>query len=98
MSLSEDQRVEMHIEKRRLHQSGDASGAASIAIALFEDRYFLGLELVTEPEIEAPKVNAKKTAWVKYALAVSNFDSEIINNATRKDIIGMLDANGLLPE
>ncbi len=96
MSLSDDQRAEMHIEKRRLHQSGDPSGAASIAVALLEDRYFLGVEVVPEPEIKVPKINAKKTAWVKYALAVSNFDSEIINNATRKDIIGMLRANGLI--
>lgn len=96
MSLSEDQRVEMHQEKRRLHQVGDASGAAAIATALFEDRYFLGLEVVPEPEVEAPKVNAKKEAWVRYALAVSNIDPEIINNATRKDIIGMLRANGLI--
>lgn len=96
MSLSEDQRVEMHAEKRRLHQTGDASGAAAIASALLEDRFFVGVEVVPEPEVKAPKVNAKKEAWVKYALAVSNFDPEIINNATRKDIIGMLRANGLI--
>ena len=96
MSLSDDQRKEMHAEKRRLHQSGEPSGAASIAVALLEDRFFLGVEVVPEPETKAPKDSARKADWVEYALAVSNIDPEVINNATRKDIIGMLDANGLL--
>jgi hypothetical protein len=96
MSLSQEQRVEMHTEKRRLHGTGDASGAAAIKLALDEDRYFLGLVVVPDPEVEAPKKNAKKEAWVKYALNVSQIDPEVIEGATQKDIIGMLKANGIL--
>ena len=94
--LTQEQRVEMNAEKRRLHQTGDASGASAIKLALEEDRYFMGLTIVPEPELEAPKPQAKKQAWVDYALAVSDIDPEVIESATRKDIIGMLQANSLI--
>jgi hypothetical protein len=94
--LSQEQRVEMRVEKRRLHSTGDAEGAAAIKLALDEDRYFTGLVLVPEPEVKAPKKAAKKQAWIDYALAVSEIDPEVINGATRGDIIKMLEANDLI--
>jgi hypothetical protein len=94
--LSQEQRVEMRVEERRLHQTGDAEGAAAIKAALNEDRYFTGLVLVPEPEVKTPKKAAKKQAWIDYALAVSEIDPEVINGATRGDIIKMLEANDLI--
>jgi len=96
LTLTHEQRVEMHTKRRRLHETGEVSGAAAISSALLRNEYFTGVAVVPEPEIKTPKPNAKKEAWVKYALAVSDMDSEIVNNATRTDIIGMLRANGLI--
>lgn len=94
--LSQEQRVEMHAEKRRLHGVGDASGAAAIKAALDENRYFMGLAVVPEPELTAPKKSAKKEAWVRYALEASNIDPEIVNSVSRADLIQMLKANGII--
>jgi len=96
VGLTQEQRVEMHAKKRQLHRTGDVSDAAAIASALLEDRYFMGFDVVPEPEFETPKPTAKKAVWVEYALAASEIDPEIVNGATRKDIIGMLRANGLI--
>jgi hypothetical protein len=96
--LTQEQQVEMHAEKRRLHQIGDASGAAAIKLALDEDRYYVGLVVVKEPVIKQPKKSAKKEAWIRFALAVSDIDPEVIESATRTDIQGMLNANRLLAD
>jgi hypothetical protein len=96
MALSQEQRVEMYAEKRSLHSCGDASGAAAIKLALDEDRYFMGLSVVPEPEVKVPSKAAKKQAWIDFALAVSDISPEVIEGATRKDIIKMLEVNKLI--
>ena len=93
--LSVDQKIEMMDEKRRLHGVGDAAGAMAIKKALDDDRYFMGLAVVEEAAVTQPKPNAKKSAWVRFALEVSDMDPDIVEAATRGDIIGMLKANGL---
>lgn len=95
-TLTQDQKVEMHAERRKLHSVGDASGAASITQALLDERFFMGLKAVPEPEVKQPKPNAKAEAWVRFALEVSDMDPEIINGAKRNDLIKMLKANGLI--
>ena len=36
------------------------------------------------------------TSWLEYAKLVSQIDHEVLENAQKDDIIGMLEANGLL--
>jgi hypothetical protein len=94
--LTLEQRIEMGDEVRRLHSVGDAQAAAVIKIALADDRYFMGLVIAPLPEAKQPKKSAKKEAWVQYALNVSDIDPEIINSATRTDVINMLKVNGFI--
>jgi len=90
------QRAEMVDEARRLRSIGNPQAANLLMKSLDRDE-FLGVEVAPEPEkVEAPSLKAKKAVWVAFAKENSNIDDEIIDSATKSDIIGMLDANGLL--
>jgi hypothetical protein len=91
------QKAEMVDEARRLRGKGDPQAANLIMKSLDRDEFYLGLQAVPELEkVEAPSPKAKKAVWVAFAKENSGIDDEIIDSATKNDIIGMLDANGLL--
>lgn len=97
MGLSLEQRQAMHEERYRLVESGDAVGAAKIQRALDADEPLVETE--PEPEVvvpDEPTKNASAKKWREFALAASDIDEDIIGDASRKDIIGMLKANGII--
>ena len=54
---------------------------------------------VPEPLPDPPPRRGKGsgvTSWLEYAKLVSQIDHEVLENAQKDDIIGMLEANGLL--
>ena len=92
-----EQRIEMNEKIRELRRTGNPHPAQLIQTALNEDRYFMGPEAQAKADApKEPKKTAKKEAWTDYAKAVSQIDEEVIDGATRTDIIGMLEANGLI--
>ena len=93
--ITADQITEMREEVRRLHSIGEPESATGIKLALADGRYFMGLRMVPEVVLPQPKKTAKRDAWVEFALSVSDIEPEIIDDATRGDIMGMLKANGL---
>ncbi len=96
MALNQKQQVEM-VEKMRSERGfGRPEVAAQIRKALDRDEYFLG---DSPPEVgipEQPSRNAKREVWVEFAKVVSVIDHESLEEANRTDIIGMLEANGLV--
>lgn len=93
--LSKEQRIEMLTEIRLLRSTGKPEVAADIQLALDEGRYFLGTKTVFV-ETQPPSKNAHTEVWANFAKEHSEIDHEVIDGLTRKDLIKMLQANGLI--
>ena len=100
MALSVEQLNEMNQEMRELRRTGKPEIAETIKLARTEERYYLGDEatpafadLPKRPPTAGPGSNVK--AWRNYAIAVSDFDLEIIESTKAKDLMKMLKAHDL---
>ena len=95
--MEHDPRGEMVAEVRKLRGTGKVAEAASIQEAFDRDEYFMGNRPAkVEDRPKQPKKTANKEAWVKYAKKVSDIDPDVLDGLTKKDIIGMLRANGII--
>jgi hypothetical protein len=95
-TLTTDERIEMIDEIRRLKRTGVPQVAQRIQQALDEGRYFVGETPKPVENPEPPLLNAKTEDWFAYAVEVSDIDVEVLEAATRSDIITMLRVNGLI--
>lgn len=95
-SLTLEQEIEMLDLMQELKRTGDPVAAAAIQVAFDEGRYFTG-QAKKEVELpDPPNLNAKKEDWFAFAVEVSDIDVDVLEAATRNDIITMLRANGLI--
>ncbi len=91
------QRIEMIEKIRELRMAGQPELAAPLIEALERDEFYLGEEAEEEAEeVKVPSRGAKKSVWQKFATKHSSFDLELIEDSTRNDLIGMLEANGII--
>ncbi len=90
------QRIEMLEKIRELRMAGQPELAAPLLAALERDEFYLGEEAEEEAEVKVPLRGAKKSEWQEFATKHSSFDLELIKDSTRNDIIGMLEANGII--
>ncbi len=93
---TQDQRNRMVSKIRELRGKGRPEKAAEIQLALDEEKYFMGSDMETTPELVVPKLNASTQAWVDFALEHSDVDPEVLNDVTRNDIITMMRVNGII--
>lgn len=99
MTLTAEQRIEMKTEMRELRRRGHPETATKIADALGADRYLIqepipgAVELPDRPPTHGS--GSSTAAWREYAAAASDFDQEIIDSTSRKDLILMLEAHDL---
>lgn len=97
-TLTFEQTTEL-IEKMRSEQAaGRPEVAAQIQKAMDRGEFFLGSPTVEVKVPDAPSRGAKKDAWIEYAKQVSDIDHEVIEDSKRSDIIGMLEANGIIDQ
>ncbi len=95
-TLTLEQTAEMRQKMRAENGAGRPERAAAIKVSLENGVYNLGSGAVEIHAPIQPSLNAKTEAWQKYALEVSNIDPEVIKGVKRKDLIGMLRANGIV--
>lgn len=98
MELTKEQRIEMIEAEREYRRNGRPEVAENIKTARSQNRYYLGvveIEYVEEDQPPEHGPGSSHEAWRVYARKVSDFDPEIIETAKKKDLIGMLRANGL---
>ncbi len=95
-NLTLEQQTEMVEKMRSERGAGRPEIAAQIQKSLDRDEFYLGKLTVVSKAPEPPTRQAKTDAWAEWAKEVSNIDHEVLDNAKRKDIIGMLEANGIL--
>ena len=97
--LTHDQRVKMNETIREYNSKGQPELAEPFRVALANNVMYVepdGVELTEVEPVPVPKKSAKKDKWQEYALEVSDIDPEVIENASRKDVITMLVVNGLI--
>lgn len=101
--LTLDERIEMTEAIRNANKHGRPQDAQRVRQALDAGVYAEltdSIEAPTpEPLPDPPPRRGKGSGaknWLKYAKLVSNIDDEVLESAQKDDIIGMLEANGLL--
>ena len=95
-TIPREDRAQMIDKMREFNGKGEPENAAKIHVALDAGIFDLGEPDVIVEAVEVPDVTSSKAKWVEYALKVSNIDPEVIEAQTKKDLINMLRANGLL--
>ena len=94
-----DQRIQMTEKIRNERAGGRPEVAQQIQKALDRDEFFLD-DNVDEPVgvvfVEAPKKAASKAKWQQFAKNNSDFDHELIDGITRRDLQAMLIAHGII--
>ena len=100
--LTLDQRIEMMEGIRYANRKGRPQDAGKLRKAFDAGVYAELIDSVEAPtpEVEeAPPRGGKGSStdkWIAYAQLVSQIDDEVLESASKDDIIGMLEANGLL--
>jgi hypothetical protein len=101
--LTLDQRIEMNEGIRYANRMGRPQDASKLRQALEAGVYAELVDSIEAPTPEAlpdpPPRRGKGSGqkhWIVYAKLVSDIDPEIIDSAKQIDIIGMLEANGLI--
>ena len=95
-TIPREDRAQMINKMREFNGKGEPENAAKIQVAMDAGIFDLGEPDVIVEEVEVPDATGSKAKWVEYALKVSNIDPEVIEAQTKKDLINMLRANGLL--
>jgi len=90
------QRIEMLEKIRELRRTGKPELAEPLQAALDRDEFYMGEEEEEKSEMKVPARTGRKELWIQFATKHSKIDLEVINNSTRNDIIGMLEANGII--
>jgi len=95
--MEQAQRVKMYEQIRSERGAGRPEVAQQIQKALDRDEYFLG-DVNVEPfvVVDVPKKTATKSKWQEFAKKNSDFDHELIEGITRKDLLSMLLAHGII--
>lgn len=99
--LSTEQANKMRAQIRIESDSGRPEVAAQIRKALDRGELFEATpprpkEMLPIPPTSGP--GSKKEIWDAFALAESEIDPEVIENSTKRDLIMMLRANGIIPK
>jgi len=97
--LTHDQRVTMNETIREYNRKGQPERAEPYRIALANNVMYVEPEVDDSAEVEVvpqPAKSSKKEVWQAYAIEISDIDPEVINNASRKDVITMLVVNELI--
>lgn len=101
--LSLDERIVMNEQIRESKKHGRPQDAQKLQQALDAGVYAELTGSVEAPKPEPlpdpPPRRGKGSgmeAWLEYAQLVSQIDDEVLESAQKDDIIGMLEANGLL--
>ncbi len=101
--LSIEQRIEMMDQIRASRMAGRPQDAQKLEAAMDRGAY-AQLEGSIEAPIPDPSPNppprggkgSSKENWLEYAKLVSDIDLEVLESAGQPDLIGMLEANGLI--
>ena len=99
--MEQDQRIQMSEQIRHERSVGRPEVAQQIQKALDRDEFLSDkVDTVDEPVetvfVDAPKKNASKATWQQFAKNNSDFDHELIDGITRKDLQAMLIAHGII--
>lgn len=98
--LNEEQIAEMNLQMRRESQAGRPEIAAKYRAAIRQGKLYEAPGTAPKVDVSIPHEHgpgSKKESWVEYAKANSDLDEEIIEAATKADLIVMLKANGVIP-
>lgn len=95
--MEQDQRVKMYEKIRAERGAGRPEVAQQIQKALDRDEFLLGDNVdIPVVVVDTPKKTATKSKWQEFAKSNSDFDHELIDGITRKDLIAMLMAHGII--
>ena len=100
--LTLDQRIEMMTGIRYANSKGRPQDASKLRQALEAGVYAELTDSIEAPTPELPEPPPRGgkgsgiAKWLAYAQLVSQIDDEVLESAQKDDIIGMLEANGLL--
>ena len=100
--LTLDQRIEMNEGIRYANRHGRPQDASKLRQALDAGVYAELTDSIEAPTPELPEPPPRGgkgsgvAKWLEYAQLVSQIDDEVLESAQKDDIIGMLEANGLL--
>ncbi len=101
--LTLDQRIKMNEGIRYANRHGRPQDASKLRQALEAGVYAEltdSIEAPTPVELPDPPPRGGKGSgiakWLAYAQLVSQIDNEVLESAQKDDIIGMLEANGLI--
>ncbi len=102
--LTLEQRIEMNEGIRYANRMGRPQDGSKLRQALEAGVYAEltdSVEAPTPAELPDPPPRGGKGSgikkWLAYAKLVSQIDDEVLENAQKDDIVGMLEANGLIP-
>lgn len=98
--LNEEQIAEMSLQMRKESQAGRPEIAAKYRAAIRQGKFYEALTAAPKVDVSIPHEHgpgSKKESWAEYAKANSDLDEEIIEAATKTDLIAMLKANGVIP-
>lgn len=112
MTYTTEQLYEMAEAKKKLNRTGHPSAVTRITIWIEEERPFSEIQKIYQtskvrPEVEAAKVldppplsgkGSGQEPWRKFALQVSDMDSEIVANLSKSDIVTILRDKGIIDE
>jgi hypothetical protein len=85
---------------RKESQAGRPEIAAQYRAAIRRGEPYEAPGMAPKVDVSIPHEHgpgSKKETWAKYAKANSDLDDEIIEAATKADLIAMLKANGIIP-
>ena len=101
MPITQEQANEMREQIRSEKGAGRPEVAARIQKALDRGEFYEAKPVVPELPTPIPPTSgpgSKKEVWDAFALAESDLDPEVIEAASKKDLITMLRANGIIPK
>ena len=102
--LTLEQRIEMNEGIRYANRMGRPQDAGRLRKALDAGVYAELIDSIEAPTPELPEAPPRGgkgsgiDKWIAYAKLVSQIDDEVLESASKDDIIGMLEANGLIPK
>ncbi len=100
--LTLDQRIEMNEGIRYANRMGRPQDASKLRQALDAGVFAELTDSIEAPTQELPEPPPRGgkgsgvAKWLAYAQLVSQIDDEVLESAQKDDIIGMLEANGLI--
>ncbi|MDX2343225.1 MAG: hypothetical protein QNL12_05600 [Acidimicrobiia bacterium] len=100
MALTTEQMIEMQSQMRAEKTAGRPEVAQRIQKALDRGEPYEVTPVVVKDALPVPPTSGPgsgKEKWTEFALDASDMDPEIIEAASKKDLIAMLRANGVIP-